>query len=60
MTRRDPCAVADFGRCTLLREVKPTYTVAALRAKIQGSVVLEVVGQCDGTRRDIRVIRSLY
>jgi protein TonB len=44
---------------TLLREVKPTYTVEALRAKIQGSVLLEVVAQRDGTPRDIRVIRSL-
>jgi protein TonB len=44
---------------TLLREVKPTYTVEALRAKIQGSVLLEVVVQRDGTPRDIRVFRSL-
>jgi periplasmic protein TonB len=44
---------------TLLREVKPTYTVEALRAKIQGSVLLEVVVQRDGTPRDIRVFQSL-
>jgi TonB family protein len=43
----------------LLREVKPTYTVEALRAKIQGSVLLEVVVQRDGTPRDIRVFQSL-
>ena len=43
----------------MLREVKPTYTAEALRAKIQGSVLLEVVVQRDGTPRDIRVIRSL-
>jgi TonB family protein len=43
----------------LLREVKPTYTVEALRAKIQGSVLLEVVVQPDGTPGDIRVLQSL-
>jgi TonB family protein len=44
---------------TLLLQVKPTYTTEALHAKIQGSVLLEVVVQSDGTPRDIRVIRSL-
>jgi len=44
---------------TLLLEVKPTYTADALRAKIQGSVLLEVIIQRDGIPRDIRVIRSL-
>lgn len=44
---------------TLLLQVKPTYTTEALRARIQGSVLLEVVVQRDGTPRDIRVIRSL-
>jgi protein TonB len=43
----------------LLREAKPTYTVEALREKIQGSVLLEVVVQQDGTPRDIRVFQSL-
>ena len=44
---------------TLLMQVKPTYTAQALRAKIQGTVLLEAVVQADGTPRDIRVIRSL-
>lgn len=44
---------------TLVLEVKPTYTAEALRAKIQGSVLLELIVQRDGTPRDIRVIRSL-
>jgi TonB family protein len=44
---------------TLLLQVKPTYTAEALRARIQGSVLLEVVVQTDGTPRDIHVIRSL-
>lgn len=44
---------------TLLMEVKPTYSADALRAKIQGSVLLAAIVQRDGTPRDIRVIRSL-
>ena len=44
---------------TLLTQVKPAYTAQALRAKIQGSVVLEAIVQANGTPRDIRVIRSL-
>ncbi len=44
---------------TLLLEVKPTYSNEAMRARIQGSVILEAVIQRDGTPRDIRVIRSL-
>jgi periplasmic protein TonB len=44
---------------TVLREVRPSYTGEAMRARIQGSVILEAVVQRDGTLRDIRVIRSL-
>ena len=43
----------------VLKEVKPQYTADAMRAKIQGSVVLECVVQTDGTVGDVRVIRSL-
>jgi TonB family protein len=43
----------------LLFQVKPAYTSFALRAKIQGSVLLEAVVQRDGTARDIRIRRSL-
>jgi len=43
----------------LLFQVKPAYTPFALRAKIQGSVLLEAVVQRDGTARDIRIRRSL-
>lgn len=44
---------------TLLLQVRPPYTAEALRTRIQGSVLLEVIVQHDGTPRDIRVIRSL-
>jgi TonB family protein len=43
----------------LIKEVKPTYTNDALRHKIQGTVVLEVVVTVDGCPSQIRVIRSL-
>ena len=43
----------------LLHEVKPQYTAQAMRAKIQGEVLLECVIQPDGTVGAIRVLRSL-
>jgi protein TonB len=43
----------------VLREVKPQYTPDAMRAKIQGTVVLECVVLPDGTVGDVRVNRSL-
>ena len=45
---------------TLLKELKPRYTPEAMRAKIEGTVVMECVIQSDGTvRNDIKVVRSL-
>ncbi len=43
----------------VLREVKPQYTADAMRAKVQGSVVLECVVMPDGSVGDVRVTRSL-
>ena len=43
----------------VLREVKPQYTSDAMRAKVQGTVLLECVVQKDGTVGDVQVIRSL-
>jgi protein TonB len=43
----------------LIREVKPQYTAQAMRAKIQGEVLLECVVQPDGSVGNIRVVRSL-
>src|SRR6185503_6576339 len=42
-----------------VREVKPRYTVDAMRAKIQGSVLLECVVETNGTVRQVEVVRSL-
>jgi TonB family protein len=43
----------------VLKETKPSYTAAAMRAKIQGAVELEATVGVDGKPADIRVIRSL-
>ena len=43
----------------LIRQVRPQYTATALKAKIQGAVVLEGVVNSDGTVGDVKVIRSL-
>jgi periplasmic protein TonB len=43
----------------VLKQVKPKYTDDALRQKIQGSVMLELVVKSDGRPANIRVVRSL-
>ena len=43
----------------LLREVTPRYTAEAMRAKVQGVVLVEAVVRPDGSVGDITVIRSL-
>jgi TonB family protein len=43
----------------VVKEVKPAYTQEAMRAKIQGSVLLEGVVLTNGQVGDVRIIRSL-
>ena len=43
----------------LLREVKPAYTAAAVRARIQGAVGLACIVERDGSVGPVRVVRSL-
>ena len=43
----------------ILREVKPQYTADAMRAKVQGTVLLEAVVLPDGTVGRVDVVRSL-
>src|SRR3954471_18891785 len=43
----------------LLRDAKPQYTADAMRAKVQGTVVIVCVVRADGTIADVRVARSL-
>jgi len=44
---------------TVVREVRPQYTAAALAARIQGTVLTGVIVWADGTVGDVTVIRSL-
>jgi protein TonB len=44
---------------TLLKQVRPNYTTEALRLRIQGSVLLELVVGRDGIPLAIRITRSL-
>ena len=43
----------------VLREVRPQYTSDAMRAKVQGTVLLECVVRPDGSVGDVQVVRSL-
>lgn len=43
----------------LVREVKPDYTVDAMRAKVQGVVLLECVVLADGTVGEVKIVKSL-
>ena len=43
----------------VIKEVKPTYTTEARKAKIQGIVEVEAIVQTDGTVGEVRVLRSL-
>lgn len=43
----------------VLREVKPQYTADAMRAKVQGTVLLECVVLPDGTVGNVEIVRSL-
>ncbi|MFL6281522.1 MAG: energy transducer TonB [Vicinamibacterales bacterium] len=43
----------------LLHETKPKYTAEAMRARIQGVIVLECVVMPDGLVGNVRVVRSL-
>ena len=43
----------------VVREVKPRYPLAALRARITGIVLIEAVVLPDGSVGDVRVVRSI-
>jgi protein TonB len=44
---------------SVLRQVRPNYTADAMRAKVQGVVLVEAVVLSDGTVGEARVVRSL-
>jgi TonB family protein len=43
----------------VLRDVRPTYTARAMRAKIQGNVELAALVGTDGLVKDVRITKSL-
>jgi protein TonB len=44
---------------TVIQEIKPQYTAEAMRAKVQGTVLLECVVLPDGSVGPVEVVRSL-
>ena len=44
---------------TVLKEVKPSYTAEAMRAKVQGVVLVEAVVRDDGSVGQVQIVRSL-
>jgi TonB family protein len=44
---------------TVISEARPAYTATALRAKIEGTVVLAAVVEKDGTVGDVKVLKAL-
>lgn len=42
-----------------IREVKPSYTAEAMRAKVQGTAIVECVVLPDGTVGDVQIVKSL-
>jgi periplasmic protein TonB len=43
----------------VIREVKPQYTADAMRAKVQGVVMVEAIVQPDGSVGNVQIVRSL-
>ena len=43
----------------LLHKVRPNYTVGAMRAKVQGAVLLECIVLANGSVGDVRIAKSL-
>ena len=44
---------------TVLSEVKPSYTAEAMRARVQGAVLVEAIVREDGSVGQVRIVRSL-
>ena len=57
---KGPSGVGDGVTSPIpIKRAQPAYTADAMRARLQGVVVLNCVVQTDGTCSDIRVVRSL-
>jgi len=54
-----PCEDGITTKPAVMREVKPPYTLEAMKRRIEGQVEMQAVVEADGTVGDVRVIRSL-
>ena len=52
-------AGGEVSAPTVTKQVPPNYTAEAMRANVEGSVLIEAVVLMDGTVGEVRVIRSL-
>jgi protein TonB len=43
----------------LTKSARPNYPAEAMRAKVEGTVKMEMIVQADGTVGEVRVVRSL-
>lgn len=55
----DACAVGGLTSPRIVREVKPQYTSDAMRARVQGAVVMDAIVSAQGNVTNVRVTRSL-
>ena len=55
----DVVAVDGVTLPRVLHEERPQYTSDAMRAKVQGTVLLECVVRVDGSVSDVQIVRSL-
>ena len=58
-TGRGPNSGGSVVMPAVLRNVKPRYTPEAMRARIQGTVLVRAIVRPDGTVGDVRILRSL-
>ena len=54
-----PCEDGITTKPALIREVKPPYTLEAMKKRIEGQVGMQAVVEADGTVGDVRIVRSL-
>ena len=59
LAQERPVPGKDVLMPQVISEVKPNYTASALKARIQGNVVMEAVVREDGSVGDVKVTKSL-
>ena len=59
LAQERPVPGKDVLMPKVVRNVKPNYTASALKARIEGNVVMEAVVREDGSVGDVKVTKSL-